>query len=61
MSLRDWNDTRHKQGYTTHLHYTHQYEDMQKSLNQTMHNVNQHIFFLNNTNNVDTPILAGVI
>ena len=60
-SLADWNHLRKSQGKTSHLRYSHQYQDMQNSMNMAIMDINQHISATNYSNNMQTPHLASTI
>ena len=61
MSLRVWNETRLAQGRTNMLLHTHQYEDMQHFLQNTIRRVNAHIVNINVINQVATPHLFDTV
>ena len=61
MYLRVWNETRLAQGRTNMLLHSHQYEDMQYFLLNTIRRVNAHIVNLNVINQVATPHLYDTV
>ena len=61
INIKDYNTHLLKEGKTLHLHHTHQYENMQASVEFITVNVNNHIITINKENGVSTPFLHMAI
>ena len=61
MNIKDWNYARYFKNITSYHIHSPYYDDMQHFLNITLGSVNENIFTINNSNNVETPHLAGYI